>query len=71
VGARSYGAPRYGRGWRFALFDEAGVMVYRSGEVYQSAEAAEAAGVHMVGDGETVMAVRNIPELGGYRHGTR
>jgi len=68
-GAREYVRHAYRRGWRFALFDEAGVMVYRSGEVYETAEDAEAAGVHMLFLGETVMAVRNIAGLGGF--GTR
>jgi hypothetical protein len=60
---REYVRHAYRRGWRFLVSDEDGKRVRVSAEVYASADAAEQAGVAQLEDGQTVIAVRNIPGL--------
>lgn len=51
------------RGWRFLVFDDQGAITYRSPHVYPNASAAEAAGLGMLCNGDSVIAVRNFPGL--------
>jgi hypothetical protein len=60
---REYVRHAYRRGWRFLVSDEEGHRVRVSAEVYASAGAAEQAGVAQLEEGQTVIAVRNIPGL--------